>query len=250
MKGNKLSADVTTILPRESFDLADEKRFQTLRKHLTDEGYTQVLGFESMPLVHRLWDDLCALRDTHTTMARNLSEKGANEAKLQRQIHPIQKELSRMVRENNQLHLELIQRSEEFDTHQRRTSLDTNKFQTKIADQAFIISQQAHHIRELEKQVDEYRGKIDQLLDPNFTYTTGPAGETVPKGQEIIVSACPKPHEVGGDEGEVAQVVQDLESITADQIAKLEEDLKESNKKHEFLELEVHSLKDAIRNRE
>ena len=110
MKGNKLSADVTTILPRESFDLADEKRFQTLRKHLTDEGYTQVLGFESVPLVHRLWDDLCALRDTHTTMARNLSEKGANEAKLQRQIHPIQKELSRMVRENNQLHLELIQR--------------------------------------------------------------------------------------------------------------------------------------------
>lgn len=250
MKGNKLSADVTTILPRESFDLADEKRFQTLRKHLTDEGYTQVLGFESMPLVHRLWDDLCALRDTHTTMARNLSEKGANEAKLQRQIHPIQKELSRMVRENNQLHLELIQRSEEFDTHQRRTSLDTNKFQTKIADQAFIISQQAHHIRELEKQVDEYRGKIDQLLDPNFTYTTGPAGETVPKGQEIIVSACPKPHEVGGDEGEVAQVVQDLESITADQIAELEEDLKESNRKHEFLELEVHSLKEAIRNRE
>jgi len=236
--------------PRESFDIADEKKFQALRKQLTDEGYTQVLGFESVPLVHRLFDDLSSLRDTHATLAHNLSEKGANETKLQRQIHPIQKELSRMVRENNQLHLELIQRGEELDTHQRQGSLDTKKLQTKIADQAFIITQQSQHIRELETQVDEHRARLQQLLDPNFTYTSGPAGEALPKGQEIMVSACPKPHTTENDENEVAQVVQDLESATAEQIAGLEEDLKESIKAQELSELEVHSLQDIVRNRE
>ena len=248
IKGNKMSAAVAG--PRESFELADEKRFQGLRKRLTDEGYTQVLGFESLPLVNRLFDDLCALRDTHATMAHNLSEKGANEAKLQRQIHPIQKELSRMVRENNQLHLELIQRGEELDTHQRRTSLDTKKLQTKITDQAFIITQQAQHIRDLEQQVDEHRERIQQLLDPNFTYTSGPAGESLPKGQEIMVSACPKPHDVEEEEEDVQQAVHDLDAATAHQIAGLEEDLKESNRKQELLELEVHALQEAIRNRE
>lgn len=248
LKGNKMSAAMAG--PRESFEMADEKRLHGLRKRLTDEGYTQVLGFESLPLVNRLFDDLCALRDTHATMAHNLSEKGANEAKLQRQIHPIQKELSRMVRENNQLHLELIQRGEELDTHQRRTSLDTKKLQTKITDQAFIITQQAQHIRDLEQQVDEHRERIQQLLDPNFTYTSGPAGESLPKGQEIVVSACPKPHNVEEEEEYGLQVVHDLDSATADQIAGLEEDLKQSMRKQELLELEVHALQEAIRNRE
>ena len=238
--------------PRESFELADEKRFQALRKRLTDEGYTQVLGFESAPLVHRLFDDLCALRDTQATMAHNLSEKTANEAKLQRQVHPIQKELSRMVRENNQLHLELIQRGEILDTHQRKSALDTKKLQTKITDQAFIITQQAQHIRDLEKQLDEHRARMQQLLDPNFTCTSGPAGDVIPKGQDIMVSACPRPHETEDDHGEaaVAQVVHDLDSSTAQQIAMLEEELQESRKTQEALEHDVLAMQDAIRNRE
>jgi len=238
--------------PRESFDLADEKRFQTLRRRLTDEGYTHVLGFESAPLVHRLFDDLCALRETQATMAHNLSEKSANEAKLQRQVHPIQKELSRMVRENNQLHLELIQRGEVLDTHQRKSALDTKKLQTKITDQAFIISQQAQHIRDLETQLDEHKERMQQLLDPNFTCTASiPPSVSLPKGQEIMVSACPRPHETEDDEGPlVGQVVHDLESATAQQIAMLEEDLENSKRTQEALELEVQSLQDAIRNRE
>ena len=240
---------MSAMVAKESFELADEKKFHALRKRLTDEGYTQVLGFESVPLVHRLFDDMCALRDTHATLAHNLSEKSANEAALQRQIHPVQKELSRMVRENNQLHLELIQRGEELDAHQRQGSLNTKKLQTKIADQAFIITQQAQHIRDLEKQVDEHRQRIEELLDPNFTYTSGPAGETLPKGQEIMVSACPRPHDVLDEEG-VEQVAHDLESATAKHIAVLEEDLKECRKREELLELEQNSLKEAIRNRE
>ncbi len=242
---------VSAMVAKESFELADERKFHALRKRLTDEGYTQALGFESVPLVHRLFDDMCALRDTHATLAHNLSEKSANEAKLQRQIHPVQKELSRMVRENNQLHLELIQRGEELDTRQRQESLDTKKLQTKIADQAFIITQQAQHIRDLEKQLDEQRQRIEELLDPNFTYTSGPAGETLPKGQEIMVSACPRPHDVQlDDEPGVGQVAHDLESATAKHIAVLEEDLKEANRKQELMELERHSLKEAINNRE
>jgi chromosome segregation ATPase len=238
--------------PRESFELADEKRFQTLRRRLTDEGYTHVLGFESAPLVHCLFDDLCALRETQTTMAHNLSEKTANEAKLLRQVHPIQKELSRMVRENNQLHLELIQRGEVLDTHQRKSALDTKKLQTKITDQAFIISQQAQHIRDLETQLDEHKERMQQLLDPNFTFTSStPPSVSLPKGQEIMVSACPRPHETEDDEGPVVgQVVHDLESATAQQIAMLEEDLEDSKRTQETLELEVQSLQDAIRNRE
>jgi Ca2+-binding EF-hand superfamily protein len=244
---------VSTMVAKESFELADERKFHALRKRLTDEGYTQALGFESVPLVHRLFDDMCALRDTHATLAHSLSEKSANEAKLQRQIHPVQKELSRMVRENNQLHLELIQRGEELDSRQRQETLDTKKLQTKIADQAFIITQQAQHIRDLEKQLDEQRQRIEELLDPNFTYTSGPAGETLPKGQEIMVSACPRPHDVQLDDEDgdgVEQVAHDLESATAKHIAVLEEDLKEANRKQELMELQAYSLKEAIKNRE
>jgi chromosome segregation ATPase len=234
---------------KDSFDLADEKKFQTLRKQLTDEGYPQVLGFETLPLVHSLFGDLCALRETHATLVHHLSEKSANEAKLQRQIHPIQKELSRMVRENNQLHLELIQRGEEIEAHRNEWSFESKKLKSTVSDQAFIVAQQAEHIRELENLLDEHKGRIQELLDPSFTYTTGPAGEALPKGQEIVVSACPKPHEPEDDDG-TQQAVHDLESATAEQIVMLEEDLSEARKQQELLELEVQSLKNAVRNRE
>ena len=47
-----------------------EKRFQVLRKQLADEGYPLVFGPEAAPLVHRLWDDLRAVRGESAVRAR------------------------------------------------------------------------------------------------------------------------------------------------------------------------------------
>ena len=93
---------------------------------------------------------------------------------------------------------------------------------------------------------------MQQLLDPNFTFTSSVSPSvSLPKGQEIMVSACPRPHETQDDvRPVVVQVEHDLESATAQQIAMLEEDLEISKRTQEALELEVKSLQDAIRNRE
>ena len=56
-------------------------------------------------------------------------------------------------------------------------------------------------------------------------------------GQEIVVSACPKPHEPEDDDG-TQQAVHDLESATAEQIVMLEEDLSEARKQQELAMLQ------------
>ena len=205
----------------------------------------------SPTMCHGRLTHLFRISDTHATLARQISEKSANEAKLQRQMHPIQKELSRMVRENNQLHLELIQRGEELDTHQKQGAIDMRKLQSKIGDQGFVIAQQAQHITALQKEIEEAQRRMQQLLDPNFTCTSGPAGASrQPKGQEILVSSCPRPFEPEESAPSVAQVSHDLEEATAEQLVTLEEDLKAALEEQEVMRLEMQALQQQVAHRD
>lgn len=228
----------------------EEKRFSGLRRRLNDEGYAEAFGNDSSPLVERLLDDLQALKQTHGTLSSRFEELSANEQRLQRSIHPVQKELGRMVRENNQLHLELIEHGEQAEASQRRIDIETKKLKTKIADQGFIISQQSQHIRELERSIESQKDRITDLLSSNFTCTVGPYGDIKPKGQQIMLthSTSPKIQPPETDMG--PQVVFNLEDQTTKQIDSLTSALKELRDAHAEVLSKNRFLEDSIKSRE
>jgi centrosomal protein CEP135 len=70
--------------------------------------YDQPLGIESAPLVERLLDDLTKSNERQTELAL-LAEKRANEiAVAEQHVLPVRKENTRLVRENNELHMQII----------------------------------------------------------------------------------------------------------------------------------------------
>jgi centrosomal protein CEP135 len=215
-----------------------------------DEGYGEVVSFESMPLVDRLLDDLISLRQTHNTLSARFNELSANEAKLQRSVHPTQKELARMVKENNQLHLELIEHCEQTEARDRRTTLEVKKLKNEIGDQKFVIAQQSQHIRDLERKIEAHKARITDLLNANFTCTVGPYGDSKPKGQQIMLTqiASPSVQAPTIDMGD--QVCVNLEDITTKQLERLNAELQLSKEVEADLRSTIEMLQGSVRNRE
>ena len=86
-----------------------DERFKSLRNRLQCLRYHQPLGLETAPLCEALLSDLeqsnsllTACQDKVETHARELIDA-------QKRIHPLRQENGRLLRENNQLHLALIE---------------------------------------------------------------------------------------------------------------------------------------------
>lgn len=88
--------------------IMEAKRLSQLKTQLSRLRYDQPLGIESAPLVERLLDDLTKSNERQTELAL-LAEKRANEiAVAEQHVLPVRKENTRLVRENNELHMQII----------------------------------------------------------------------------------------------------------------------------------------------
>ncbi|EKX50848.1 hypothetical protein GUITHDRAFT_103437 [Guillardia theta CCMP2712] len=241
--------DIHSGARKHLFETVDDKAFQELKKQLHESGYSEIVGFESVALVKRLFSELTSMRDTQQTLTQHLNDKNSSELNLQRQLHPLQKEISRLVRENNQLHLELIQSGEESEALKSKHKLSTKQYEGKIRDQQFMISEQAKHIHSLEGKVQEQKERIESLLDNHWVYTASNSGESVPIGMEISMSANPSPPQPEIDHA-VEQEFVDLHDATAKQILMLEEKLQESASTQVQLQTELDVLQLKLKNRE
>eukprot|EP00960_Hanusia_phi_P004853 140472-Hanusia_phi.AAC.5 len=247
LRQNKV--DIHSGARKHIFESVDDKAFQELKKQLSEEGYSEVVGFESVSLVKRLLSELTSLRDTHQTLKQHLNEKNTSEISLQRQLHPLQKEISRLVRENNQLHLELIQSCEAIEALKNKHKLSMKQYETKIRDQQFMISQQVKHIQGLEGKMEEQKERIERLLDNHWVYTASNSGESVPVGMEISMSSNPSPPEPEPVQA-VEQKCLELGEATANQILMLEGKLQESAKMQAGLQDELDVLQLKLKNRD
>ena len=246
----KPSSLVPKTMSSNGLTLAEERRLKALQKRLETEGYTGEFGVESIALTEKLLDDLVEIRKTHKTLMDQTQELRNNELRLQRQIQPLQKELSRIVRENNQLHLELIQKSEDLENLAKKSTLQEKKLSSEVTDKAFVIHQQFQQIRQLERDIGAHKARIEQLLDKNFTSTAGPTGDRMPKGQDIEISGALSIAAVRVADSRRVQVLSDLESETSTQISALKDQVASFAKIRQDLEFQVSSLTRAVENRE
>jgi chromosome segregation ATPase len=230
--------------------LADERRFKSLQRRLEAEGYSQGFGAESMALTEKLLDDLVEIRVTHKTLIDQIHALQSNEQRLHRQIQPLQKELSRVVRENNQLHLELIQKGEDLENLNKKSTLQEKKLASEVTDKSFVIHQQFQQICHLEQEILSHKDRIEQLLDKNFTTTPGPTGDRMPKGQHMQISEALRLPAANGSGFKVVQDVRDLEDETSLQISALKDQLDSFGIVRQELESQISSLAQAVKNRE
>eukprot|EP00041_Stephanoeca_diplocostata_P015961 m.309942 g.309942 ORF g.309942 m.309942 type:complete len:1111 (-) comp20206_c0_seq2:458-3790(-) len=152
-----------------------EKKFKNLRRRLDQLGYRQPLGIETVPLVEKLFADL-----VHTTESlKRLKERGSTRAQepkngtggpinVEAAIEPYRVDNAKLVKEVNQLHLELIRRKDAMDSNVKKVKSLLRKVEHENADLRFLNTQYAHKLRVLENEAETKNERIQRLLEKNL----------------------------------------------------------------------------------
>ncbi|XP_028932847.1 centrosomal protein of 135 kDa isoform X2 [Ornithorhynchus anatinus] len=147
---------------------AAERKFINIRKRLDQLGYRQPLSVECLPLVEKLFSDL-----VHTTESLRSTKLSASKAEKENAncdfiLEPYKTENARLVRENNDLHLELLKLKEKSDQHVKDLKITLRKIEHETADLKFLNNQYIHKVKQLEKDSKAKTEKIQQLQEKNL----------------------------------------------------------------------------------
>ncbi|KAM9385560.1 centrosomal protein of 135 kDa isoform 2-T2 [Pholidichthys leucotaenia] len=145
-----------------------ERKFVNLRKRLDQLGYRQPLGIESLLLVEKLFSDL-----VHTTESLRNAKLSAGKTEKENEnvdtfLEPYRTENARVVRENNELHQELLKVKEEKDRITRELKTQIRKLDHETSDLKFLNNQYVHKVRCLEKDSKAKAERIQQLQEKNM----------------------------------------------------------------------------------
>ncbi|XP_018431235.1 PREDICTED: centrosomal protein of 135 kDa [Nanorana parkeri] len=210
---------------------AAERKFINLRKRLDQLGYKQPLGIESLPLVEKLFSDLVHTTESLRNAKLSASKNEKENKNFDSVIEPYKAENARLVRENNELHLELLKIKEESDRHIKDLKASLRKFEHQTADLKFLNNQYVHKIRSMEKESKAKTERIQQLQEKNLqavVQTPGGKKRNIPFRRQRMQIDQPVPpsgtscHPVPQPED---PYVADLLQVADDRIRELQQDV-------------------------
>ncbi|XP_053710222.1 centrosomal protein of 135 kDa [Synchiropus splendidus] len=145
-----------------------ERKYVNLRRRLDQLGYRQPLAIESLPLVEKLFSDL-----VHTTESLRNAKQSAGKLDQESQnadalLEPFRAENARLVRENNDLHLQLLRLKEDNDRVTKELKTHIRQLDHEASDLKFLNNQYAHKVRCLEKDTKAKADRILQLQEKNL----------------------------------------------------------------------------------
>ncbi|TWW57594.1 Centrosomal protein of 135 kDa [Takifugu flavidus] len=145
-----------------------ERKFVNLRKRLDQLGYRQPLGTESLPLVEKLFNDLVHTTDSLRNAKLSVGKTEKESRNVDALVEPYRAENARIVRENNDLHQQLLRQKEEKDRETRELKARVRKLDHEANDLKFLNNQYVHKVRCLEKDGKTKSERIQQLQEKNM----------------------------------------------------------------------------------
>ncbi|XP_075716045.1 centrosomal protein of 135 kDa [Rhinoderma darwinii] len=227
---------------------AAERKFINLRKRLDQLGYKQPLGIESLPLVEKLFSDLVHTTESLRNAKLNAGKNEKENKNFDAVIEPYKAENARLVRENNELHLELLKIKEESDRHIKDLKASLRKLEHQTADLKFLNNQYVHKIRSMEKENKAKAERIQQLQEKNLqavVQTPGGKKRNIPFRRQRMQIDQPIPssglsgHPVPQPED---PYVADLLQVADDRIRELQQDVNSLQEKLESSDRAVKHL--------
>nr|XP_061834127.1 centrosomal protein of 135 kDa-like isoform X1 [Nerophis lumbriciformis]XP_061834128.1 centrosomal protein of 135 kDa-like isoform X1 [Nerophis lumbriciformis] len=144
------------------------EKFVNLRKRLGQLGYKHPLGIESLPLVEKLFSDLVSttesLRNAKLSQGKNENECLNCDVLLE----PYRADNARLVKENNEVHQELLKVMEEKDHATKELKTRIRKLEHHTCDLTSLNNQYMHNLRCLEKDGKTKAERILELQEKNL----------------------------------------------------------------------------------
>jgi len=245
-----------------------EQKYILLRKRLDQFGYKQPLAIESLPLVEKLFQDLLQTTEAlKKAKDANPSSSSTSIAAVPSSVpnsisaHPYKNDNARLVKENNDLHLELIKCREQLDHQIKEFKNQLRKVEHENADLRFLNTQYIHRLRSLEKESRQKDNKILELQEKNFqavVQTPGGNKHTIPfRRQRLdIDEMLPEGSSLirGTNSSSLPYVndpyIIDIVKVTEDRVAELEVQLQEQKRYADEVETKLTNLKYQVENRD
>ncbi|XP_055967246.1 centrosomal protein of 135 kDa [Sorex fumeus] len=147
---------------------AAERKYINIRKRLDQLGYRQTLTVDCLPLVEKLFSDL-----VHTTESLRKSKLSAAKAEKESAnfdfvLEPYKHENAKLLRENNELYLELMKLREQSDQNIKELKTALKKSACEASDLKFLNNQYVHKLKLMEKESKAKNEKIQQLQEKNL----------------------------------------------------------------------------------
>ncbi|XP_034527662.1 centrosomal protein of 135 kDa isoform X3 [Ailuropoda melanoleuca] len=147
---------------------AAERKYINIRKRLDQLGYRQTLTVDCLPLVEKLFSDL-----VHTTESLRKSKLSTVKAEKESAnfdfvLEPYKLENARLIKENNELYLELMKLREQSGQHIKELKTTLKKCARETADLKFLNNQYVHKLKLLEKESKAKNERIQQLQEKNL----------------------------------------------------------------------------------
>ncbi|XP_071511617.1 centrosomal protein of 135 kDa-like [Diadema antillarum] len=234
-----------------------ERKYTALRKRLDQLGYRQALGIESVPLVERLFNDLIhtteSLKKAKLQAGKTVKEKGSWEE----QIEPYRSENAKLMKESNDLHVQLIRLKDELDSTSKDLKSTIRKLEHENADLRFLNSQYVHKVRALERDCKSRNDRIAHLQEKNFhavVQTPGGRKKNIPFRRQRMDIDCSVPganySPAGIPPGVDDPYVADLMNVADERVEKMQRDVEGMMERHEADQRAIKSLRKQVDNRD
>lgn len=241
---------------------AMQQKFGGLRRRLDQLGYRQPLGIESFPLVERLFLDLIHTTDSLKKAKLGAGASGAlgdgavsTAAAAGHQVEAYKSDNAKLIKENNELHQQLIHIKEDSEFAIKELKSSLRKFEHENADLKFLNNQYVHRMRSLEQESKQKTERILQLQEKNFNavvQTPGGKKKNIPFRRQRMEVDCTVPSSgvVHSANGSVVATsdpyVADLLKVADESIARLNEDLRILREEKAGTEAKIGNLRKQV----
>jgi centrosomal protein CEP135 len=173
-------------------------------------------------------------------------------------VEPYQADNARVIKENNELHQQMIRLKETSEQRLREMKAVLRRLEHESTDLKFLNTQYLQRLRTQEKESERKTEKILQLQEKNFQaviQTPGGKKKNIPFRRQRMEIDCALP------DNSVASVakpterardpyVADLLQVADQRMAQLQSLVEKGDKEREELEESLHSMRKLVENRE
>jgi centrosomal protein CEP135 len=143
---------------------SSSRRLQVLRKKLGAMNYHQLLTAESVELVEKLFSDLIVTTSSYSDVQKKFDPLQSALGRAETALEPLRQENARVVRENNELHADLIRQTEDLHSREREWSTSCKSLQRELSELKFMNEQQQERIRSDEQQAQVLQRALEKYV--------------------------------------------------------------------------------------
>jgi centrosomal protein CEP135 len=129
-----------------------QDRYFRVRRELSGLNYSGNFGVDALDIVEQLFSDLVSTTESYSHMQEKEHQLSQNLALAQAQVFPLRKENAKLLRENQQLHAEVVSLKEDATNRNDSLSQKIRKLTEELEDVKYLCQSKDSEITKLEKE--------------------------------------------------------------------------------------------------